>query len=128
MEISPNPQDEVKNPIVERVLSILRQRATRRQRGREEKKFKLECERLTEKWRNAIEADPEMKGIRFALKIGPEPVKIINLGRDDEDEVLTKQDLVFQAVYERLSPPHAYSFNPESNKLRERDVVNWLVM
>lgn len=105
------------NPIVQSILYTLKARAESRRRRREEKEFKLKCERLAEKWRNTIEADPEMKGVPFALRIGPESRMIIG---DDDDEVLTKQDLIFQAVYARLSPSYAYHYTLESSKLREK--------
>jgi hypothetical protein len=112
------------NPIIASVLRNLKTRAERRQRRREEKEFKLKCERLTEKWRSAIAADPEMKEIRFGVWVGRDRQLE---GRwpsydddDDVNKVLTKQDLIFDAVYEGLSPPYAYHFNPDVSKLREK--------
>ncbi len=121
MESAAASPEESKNPIVEQALAVLRMRANHRRNRREEKEFKLKCERLTEKWRNAIEADPEMKGVEFALKIGSEPVKIVYLGGDDDDdEVLTKQQLIRWAVEDIFLRMCPSAWNSEASKLREK--------
>lgn len=112
--------EESKNPIVERALTILRLRSIQRQTRRDAKERRLKCERLAEKWRSVIAADPEMEGISFALEIGETTWKNAWIRDEDDREVLTKQDLIFQAVYEGLAPPYAYPHALESSKLREK--------
>lgn len=117
MESAAAPPPE--NPIIQSILYTLKARAASRRSRREEKELKLKCERLAEKWKSVISADPEMKGIPFALRIGSEPIKIVYIGGDD-DEVLTKRDLIYDAVFGCLAPAlNPYNPDPPSS-LREK--------
>lgn len=66
---------------------------------------------------------PRNEGIRFGVWVGRDRQlegRWPTYDDDDDNEVLTKQDLIFQAVYESLSPPYTYTFNPDCSKLREK--------
>lgn len=111
MESAAAPPPE--NPIIARALSILQQWADYKTNLKERRKIQREGDRLAEKWKAVIAADPEMKHFTFGLWVRSE---LYDQGmwmpyRDTEDlppPIMTKQQLIEKAVAEGLINPAWY--------------------
>lgn len=115
------------NPIIARALSILKERADFRKCAKERRKIQREGDRLLEKWKAAIAADPEMKGFQFGLWVRSELYDqgLWMPGRDSDDDrpldVMSKKQLIEKAVADGLINPAWYlAKNGSESKLWQR--------
>lgn len=114
------------NPVIARALSILKERAEFRKCAKERRKIQREGDRLAEKWKAAIAADPEMKQFTFGLWVRSE---LYDQGvwmpyRDTEDlppDTMSKKQLIEKAVADGLINPAWYlAKNGSESKLWQR--------